>query len=377
MPYLLPISPIRHALRGFNEPSRWFSAIATAVFILSLNGLLLLRLPDAQHLPMRDYLLWLGMNLAIIGCYALTRWHFSSSLERMMVLLKDTSHFLDQPPGTIRPQAPSVPELLQAMTQLSTLVQEQAAKRRELHRELEAARAVLAQCNLQQQAFLRSTNREIIVQYQSVLAYANYLDEHIVTHTSDSHLRFDFDDVCESSFNLKLIAGALELLRDDHPAAPEKLPIASLLQQMMIALAPSLDRRAMRLTTAEVDESIIVLADPVILSQVLWMMLLGLIRYAADESTLRMRCLSDRDGKRAILSIVVSELAPGAMSPEERGAHLLRQLQHGNPPMFAETIKIHGNIQLAELLLKRLEAEISVVPLSAYACEICLLLPLA
>jgi hypothetical protein len=45
--------------------------------------------------------------------------------------------------------------------------------------------------------------------------------------------------------------------------------------------------------------------------------------------------------------------------------------------MFAETIRIHGNIQLAELLIQRIGGSISMLPLTVSSCEICVTLPSA
>jgi hypothetical protein len=149
------------------------------------------------------------------------------------------------------------------------------------------------------------------------------------------------------------------------------------MQQMMLTLAPALDRRAMKLTSAEVDLAVATQGDADCLAHILWMMLLGMIRYAADESTLRLRSLYSRDGTKALLSIVISELSPGQLNQKEREDHLLRQLQHLTPHMFAETIRIHANIQLAQLLVKRNGGEISVLALSTTSCEVCLTLPAA
>lgn len=371
-----------------DEHSVWATRCTLGALILALNftivsvmagpGMhapLLHRIAASlEDLPARDVHLWLVTNGALVACYFLVCWRFSRPLASMRQLMHQAADALER---TDLPAPTERASMLTEMAALAALVKEQSRIRSELVRELEATRQVLAQCTLQQQAMLRTANREIVTQYQSVLSYANYLDEHIQRSTADAQLRYDFDDVCESSFTLKLIAGALELLRTQDAPHIGPVPLATLMQQTMLALVPSLDRRAMLLTTAEVDESVLAASDPAILSHAVWMMLLGLIRYAAPESTLRMRCLYDRQRTRAILSIVVSELAPGSMSPDERAAHLVRQMQHGSPPMFAETIRIHGNIQLAELLLERLDAAIAVVPLSAYACEICLTLPAA
>jgi hypothetical protein len=242
---------------------------------------------------------------------------------------------------------------------------------------LEQSRHIIAQFALEQEALLTSTNREIATQYRSVLSYANYLEEQIISNKLDPSLRYDLDDVCESSFNLKLIAGALSMLSHGPPPTLGNVPLASLMQQTMIALAPALDRRSMKLTTAEVDMSVMAHGDAHILAHIVWMMLLGMIRYAADESTLRIRSLTSRDGTQAIISIVVSELSAGRMSENERSEHLVRQLQHLTPHMFAQTIRIHANVQLAYLLLQRVGGVIQVQALTTTSCEVCVTLPSA
>jgi hypothetical protein len=241
--------------------------------------------------------------------------------------------------------------------------------------ELEQSRHMIAQFALEQEAVLTSTNREIATQYRSVLSYANYLEGQIISNKLDPSLRFDLDDVCESSFNLKLIAGALSMLNHSPPPVLGTVPLAPLMQHTMLALAPALDRRSMKLTTAEVDVSVTAHGDANSIAHIVWMMLLGMIRYAADESTLRIRSLHSRDGTQAMMSIVVSELCAGRMSEDERGEHLVRQLQHLTPHMFAETIRIHANVQLADLLLQRMGGVIHVQALTTTSCEVCVTLP--
>ena len=105
------------------------------------------------------------------------------------------------------------------------------------------------------------------------------------------------------------------------------------------------------------------------------MMLLGMIRFAAEESLLRIRCLPSRDGTQALMSIVVSELSPGSLSEAQREAYLLRKQHHLSPHLFAQAIREHAHVQLAELLLGRVGGSISVLPLTVSACEICVALP--
>lgn len=374
MPF--PRYPRAPRTTSLTDPSDRIARLMFVGLILLVNALLLsqvaLPLPKQEwwglgDLAMRDVQLWILINATVWVSGGLVRWRYAAPLAQLRQMMQQTTRAL----GEAEPS----PALLDQMATLSRLVVEQAGARRTLARELESTRAILEQCTMHHHAMLQTTNREIVTQYQAVLGYAHYLDEHIQRRTADAQLRFDFDDICESSFTLKLIGAALERLRQPEPLRYQEIRLASLMQQTMLTLAPSLDRRAMRLTTAEMDESVTAYSDPAVLTQVVWMMLLGLIRYAADESTLRMRCLYDRERQRSLLSIVVSELAPGSMSSDERAAHLVRQMQHGSPSMFVETIRLQGNIQLAELLLKQLEARIVVVPLSVYACEICLEIP--
>jgi hypothetical protein len=254
---------------------------------------------------------------------------------------------------------------------------EQYRKQQEATEALEQSRQIIAQFALHQEAIVGSTNREIATQYRAVLAYANYLDGQILTNKLDPILRYDFDDICESSFNLKLVAGALSMLSHPQPTTLSNVPLAPLMQQTILALAPALDRRSMKLTTAEVDLSVAAHGDANSLAHILWMMLLGMIRYAADESTLRIRSFYSRDGTLAFMSIVVSELAPHRMTEDERGDYLIRRLQHLTPHMFAETIRIHGNTQLAHLLIQRLHGSIEVLPLTIGSCEVYVTLPSA
>jgi hypothetical protein len=115
--------------------------------------------------------------------------------------------------------------------------------------------------------------------------------------------------------------------------------------------------------------------DLTLFAHAVWIILLGVIRYAADESTLRLRTMRVSEGKEAMLSMVVSELAPGQLSPQERHDYLARQINHMTPHMFAETIRLHGNIQLAELMMTSLSGRISILPITSYACEISIFLP--
>ncbi len=321
------------------------------------------------------YVAWLATNLALLGLLLILRSYLLQPLQRIVQQLQRVRFAYHQEAPTAS-STMTVRAIARDVMRFANFALDYFQKNKELSQQLEHARTIIAQFTLHQNTLVTHTGREIGTQYRSVLAYANYLEEQIANNKLDPALRYDFDDICESSFNLKLIAGALAMLSTQSPNITT-VPLAALMQQTMLALAPALDRRAMKLTTAEVDVAVTGRGDADFIAHSLWMMLLGMIRYAADESTLRIRCLYNREGTQAMLSIVVSELSPLQLSLAERNDHLVRQLQHLTPHMFAETIRIHGNVQLANLLMERIGGHISILPLTTASCEICMRLPTA
>lgn len=333
---------------------------------------------EFADIPLQNYLTWAGINLVTIAILLAVRRHVLTPLRHIIQHLQQVRITFHT--ETSEPEVPGLSLIYVAhdVNRFAAIALDYYRKHQEVSRELEHSRQIIAQFALQQKTTLSSTNREIGEQYQSVLAYANYLEEQIVGNKLDPTLRMDFDDVCESSFNLKLIAGALANLDEDAPPPSIGIvPLAPLMQKTMLALAPSLDRRSMKLTTAGVDESVAAQGDPDIIAHVLWMMLLGMIRYAAAESTLRIRCLHSRDNREAMMSIVVSELSASQLPYEALRNYLTRQLAHLTPQMFADTMRVQGNIQLAEMLLSRIGSKITVMPLTISACEICIVMPSA
>lgn len=377
-----------HAVHAFTvsppegQPFDWARDGLLAVSILGIPNLSfavhlfsskVLALPLVKH-----GVIWLALNLVALGVLVTIRRLILTPLSRITQHLQQLRNAFAEETGLMQPSsALNVPRLALDIGRFVSFAIEHHRKHIEAEQALAKAREVIAQFAREQQAILTSTHREIAVQYQSVLAYANYLEEQITANKLDPGLRYDLDDVCESSFNLKLIAGALNMMHAKAAPNLDNVPLAPLMQQTMLALAPALDRRAMKLSTAEVDLSVAARGDAQSLAHVLWMMLLGMIRYAADESTLRIRCLHSRDGSEALLSIVVSELSATSLTEDERGEHLARRLQHLTPHLFAETISIHANIQLANMLVGHAGGHIHVQPLTTTSCEVCMTLPSA
>lgn len=364
------------------QPIAWGRDGVLAIGILGIPNLSFavhLFSANALALPfLKQGVIWLALNLVALGVLVTVRRLILAPLTRITQHLQQLRNAFAEETGLMQPSSSlNVPRLALDIGRFVSFAIEHHRKHLEAEQALAKAREVIAQFAREQQAILTSTHREIAIQYRSVLAYANYLEEQITANKLDPGLRYDLDDVCESSFNLKLIAGALNMMQ--AKAAPHlgNVPLAPLMQETMLALAPALDRRAMKLSTAEVDLAVAARGDASALAHVLWMMLLGMIRYAADESTLRIRCLHSRDGSEALLSIVVSELSPTHLTENERGEHLARRLQHLTPHLFAETISIHANIQLANMLVGHAGGRIHVEPLTTTSCEVCMTLPSA
>lgn len=221
----------------------------------------------------------------------------------------------------------------------------------------------------------RVAEEETRQHYQAVMSYAHYLEERVIAKHADASLRYDFDDTCESSFALALITNALSLLHTNAAHTPTELSTAQMLQHTLVKLAAALDRRNMRLDSTGVDLTTIAYADANFVQLAVWIMLLGTVRYAQDESTLKLRTLTSRDGTSAILSIVISELSPGALSVEERAVYLERRLRHPSSHLFAEAITHHANMRLVNLLLAHTGSHAEVTPLTPTCCEIMMTLP--
>lgn len=344
------------------------------VFLIGLNAATLSyqlpKYPNVLTAPGMDAIalinLAVGLGLALMRKLLLQPW--KRLLESLELAQQELQTDTKQPPQSMGGVAAEVARLTQ-------VARESYAQYQHATRELNKARSAVEQCKAVQQAIIDSASREMTCQYQSVLGYAHYLEEQITARQNDSALREDFDDVAESSLNLKLIASALELF--NRPVQLTHVNVATIMQQMMLALVPSLERRTMRLSSAEVDTTLAAHTDASILTHVLWMIHLGIVRYAESESTLRLRCIQDHTNQNILVSLVVSELSPGTLSPQERGEYLKRQLEALNPHMFAETIRIHANIQLVEMLLGTVGGRVEVSPLNAHACEVCVTLPAA
>lgn len=324
----------------------------TGLFLLCLN-LLSVRASDSQEL-----LFLFALSVLTCGSYLILYF------ERV-ARLRDIAQFSMQ--DTIDHVHHMIQHILHAYVE-----------QHHLEYRLEQAHASLSRFHEEQEQLIAATQSEVNVQYQQILAYAHYLERCISHRKADTGLREDYDEVCEQAFNLQLIVQAMGML-PVQSALPDlsKVALSDRMASILLDLAPSLDRRAMKLTTAEWDESVQVTSSSEWLTHLLWMVLLGCIRFAEQESTLSLSC--KREGTQVRLDVLVSCLSPGTLSETERYRYLERRMQEGEDSahMFASTLEIHANIRLAKLLTARLMAQLQITPVNSHSCVVQLVLPAA
>jgi|GEM_PF-4381760 len=336
------------------------------------------RLPETQLLPFAGITLCLfnaltfGLHRSDDMLVLLALVNILSCVTYIIIRIERLTRFRHQPLEVMQNTIDDVHHMIQHILHAYF-------EQHQLEFQLANTQATLERFHTEQQQLMLATQQEVTQQYTHILAYAHYLEQRITSKKSDISLREDYDDVCEQAFNLQLIVQAMGMLPAMQFNAPPLtcVPLTDRMSSILLDITPSLDRRAMKLTSAEWDDTINVHSNSEWLTHTLWMMLLGCIRFAEQESTLTLRC--QREGGLARLEVVVSFLDPGMLSETERYAYLEKRLREGaeDAHMFASTLEAHANIQLGKLLASRLMAQLSVTPLSSHSCTLTLLLPCA
>jgi hypothetical protein len=228
-------------------------------------------------------------------------------------------------------------------------------------------------------ALQRHTHDEVQQSFLHVLNHANRLEESIRTHHLNDIVTTGIDPLCEHAFNLQLLTKGMAQLHQNGTENFHRLPITQTVSGMLIALTSALDRRCMQLTSHQWEESLHAFAGHTHGETMLWLLLLGCIRYAADESTLSLGCRADIDHAEAVISIEITELSPGHITPEERMRYFAAKAVHHEceTHLFAHTLKANANLILADLLAKRAQGSVQIIPKTSYSCEVQLRLRLA
>jgi hypothetical protein len=353
-------------------PSSRFLGRGLVVFFLVLN-LATVHFASASSV----LLLLFALNLIGLGAYLLLHRVIIVPIRRIL----DLMHHLELAGQEVAERKHSLSlkdAIYDAQMRLQTLL---AAyhKHQKIEQQLAEAHKALSHFYTEQGIITHAASGEITQQYRAILAYAHYLEERIAQRSADPSLREDYDEVCEQAFNLQLIVqamGVLETTRHEPPVLT-RVSLSERIISLMLDLTPSLDRRAMKLTTLSWNETVHARSHSELLTLTLWMLLIGGFRFAVDESTLTLGC-TEYDGM-AIMEITISFLSPAALTESERLAYLEEKLRSGgrDASMFAQALKEHGNMQLAQLLAGRIGAQVTITPITSYSCTIALTLPRA
>lgn len=213
--------------------------------------------------------------------------------------------------------------------------------------------------------------------FARIADYTQMLEETIARRASISSLHEVFDELSEQSFHLQLFIAAFERLQ--KPAIRtgwvEITDPTHTLSRVLVPLAASLDRRAMQLSSLAWNERVRAKIAANDLELIIWLMLLGTVRYAEEESTLVLSCEPATDGSHTIITCLVSELAPAAMSAHERAAFMHEKQKYKSAHMFAHTLAESTSLMLARQLAGRANGALSVHARSQTSCLIELTLP--
>jgi hypothetical protein len=337
-----------------SKPLETYFSTVTAVFLFVLN------------------VVGVGLNHSEDGFAGLAILNIVSCISYLVIRFDRLTHYAQTPYTAMQDTIEDVHHMIQQVLHAYF-------EQHQMEYQLAIAQTSLARFHQEHQHILEATHSEVTQQYRNILAYAHYLEERVVARRDDASLREDYDEVCEQAFNLQLVVQAIGMLPVAHPTTPrmESLALSDRMASILLDLTPSLDRRAMKLTSAEWDETICVHSNSEWLTHTLWMMLLGCIRFAEDESTLTLRC--SRECDTAVLEIMVSFLSPGRLSETERYHYLEQRCQDSgrDAHMFASTLEGHANVQLGKLLAARLGAALTVTPVHSHCCALTLTLPCA
>jgi hypothetical protein len=213
--------------------------------------------------------------------------------------------------------------------------------------------------------------------FTRVHGYAKMLEENIARNHADPSLRDEFDELSEHCVNLQLLTRGMELLQNGRIFAPMGGYInpASAMSGMLLALSTALERRNMSLSTLRWNEHATARIDSALLELILWLTLLGAVRYAEEESTLSLSCESAADGSGTYITCLITELAPATMLAEERLAYMLEKSKYQNAHMFAHTLASNTNYMLASQLIERTGGTLNVHPRTQNSCLVELILP--
>lgn len=289
-------------------------------------------------------------------------------LNELVTRWKSATHL----PGAPQPEIRSFKALCRELRQLTDNAIETHRMQMQLKMRLESQQKKLGEYEAHV-----PFKSELKGMFEQVRAYSQMLEYSVAKNRTDPDLREAFDELSEHCVNLQLLTRGLDVLQQRRIFENANMHTnpASAMSGLLLSLSTALERRNMSLSTLAWDEKVTAKIDPSLLELVMWLVLLGAIRYAEDESTLNLSCEPDYTTGCTYITCLITELAPLSMLAEERLAFMEEKSKYQNAHMFAHTLAGNTNYILANKLAAKAGATLNVHPLTQTSCLVELVLP--
>ena len=253
-----------------------------------------------------------------------------------------------------------------------------AHDREKLTRELSDAHTRIKVLMHSQQGMCHQTLRESQHLFTTIDAYADYLEELVVSDLVEDVVRYDYDEVTEAAQNLRfLIQGMTHVVQIEthiRPLKRQHTDISLLLGRYLMHLTPVLERRAMRVSSLKCSETLPLTSDESVLGHILWAMLTTCLHYAENDTCLHIEGYSSPEHVQ--LRFFVNVSSPSALSQRERDAYLKALASSEEEVhMFHHTMLQYPNMQLAFRLAEALGGMVACIPEGDYRCVLSITLP--
>lgn len=263
--------------------------------------------------------------------------------------------------------------LLCEIKQVFDQAQYQQKMAAELHMQLSANRHAITRLHSQ-----LSVSKEFKALIQAIGQVASQIDEHAAEMKSREHYQpAGMDALCEQSFNLQLLIAGIDLLqqRSGCLSVTKSINPTHIFSRILVPFSSALDVRNMKLSSAAWSENTTVRMPAQTLETLCWLVLMGCLRYAEDESELTLSCEPATDGSVTFITCLISELAPATMHTSERASFMEKKAKHQSAHMFAHTLEQSANMQIAQRLCEHYGGHVLIHPHSPTRCMIEIALP--
>lgn len=338
----------------------------------ALTGLSVMVL--AQYFQMQHAInALIGGTIVLAAASSIARWiHRHQQLIRLMQYTLQAWRAHQQLPLHTTRYAPSFTTMLIDFKHMFDQALVMHRQQIDLRMQLSASQHTITQ--LQSQHQLRGEMKTL---FSSIRSIAKEMDDAASRYGAAGSTCESFDALREQSFNLQLLLRGMEMLneRSSCIAVTESINPTAILSRILLPLSSALDARAMKLSSAAWSERTSVRMPPPALELIGWLVLLGIVRYAEDESELTLSCEPATDGSATFITCLISELAPASMHASERASFMNTKEKHTSAHMFAHTLAQSPNIKIACALSQRYGAALSIHSHTPTRCLIELTLP--